>query len=542
MPMNLSIESIVKRFDTISANRSNWENLWQTCADYCLPQKAIVTQARSPGTQLNTQIYDSTAIQATQTLAAGLHSYMTNPTSRWFSLATRDKKLMDSFNVKSWLKESEDTIFSYLNSSNFNQSIHESYIDFGVFGTSCLYEEEDPVDIIRFHARPMSEIYILANERGRIDTVYRKFTYTARQAYQMWGANSGQKVFDLLEANKVEEKVTFLHVVLPREERNVKKKDAKNMPFASLYIEPKSKKVLSEGGYEEFPFFVPRFYKVSDSEYAYAPASISIADIKMLNAMSKTTIKAAQKNLNPPIILPHDGYLLPFKTTAGGINYKLHTAGATDEKVEILDIKRDIGIGLEMENQRRQSIQKAFFVDLFLMLANLPDRTTRTATEIVERVNELMLILGPVLGRLMHEKLDPIVTRTFNILLRNGKIPPPPEALIGKDYKIEYISPLAKAQRASESKSIVELLAAVREMQAMNPSVVDNINYDKTTREFGDIFNTSADILNSDDEIKAIREQRAEQEKIQQALEQGKLGSEALKNTAEAGAVAGGGD
>ena len=97
----------------------------------------------------------------------------------------------------------------------------------------------------------------------------------------------------------------------------------------------------------------------------------------------------------------------------------------------------------EMEEQKRTSIKRAFFVDLFLLLANYTDQMT--ATEVAERVNEKMLILGPMLGRLMSELLDPIITRTFNILLRLKKIPPPPPELANQDYKVKYISPLAKA-------------------------------------------------------------------------------------------------
>uniref|UniRef100_A0A6M3K496 Putative head tail connector protein n=1 Tax=viral metagenome TaxID=1070528 RepID=A0A6M3K496_9ZZZZ len=427
----------------------------------------------------------------------------------------KSKEFQDNYQIKGWLKECEDSIFDYLNTSNFNQVIHEDYWDFGVIGNSTLYEEEDPEDTITFHVRPPAEIFILANQRGKIDTVYRSFTFTARQAYQKWGKNSGQKVLELMEAQKVEETVKFLHIVLPREERDIRKKDARNMPFGSLYIEPTSKKILSEGGYEEFPFFIGRCYKVSDSEYAYSPASIALADIKMLNTMSRDILEAAQKILHPPIILPHDGYLLPFKTSPKAINYKL--SGDKDDKVETLKLDREINLTLEMGNQRRSSIQNAFFVDLFLMLASLPEKT-RTATEIAERVNERMLILGPILGRLMHEKLDPIITRTFNILMRNGKIPPPPEMLQGHEYKVIYISPLAKAQRASEIRSVNDLVMAVKSMAEVDTSVIDNIDSDKIVKRVAEISNTG-DILRSDDEIVAIREQRAKQQQQQQMIE-----------------------
>lgn len=531
--MNISVDNLIKRFDSIKSARSNWEDHWQDCADYCLPQKATITNIRSPGTKLKTDIYDTTAIQSAQIFAAGLHSYLTNPASRWFALEMKNKGLMDISAVKDWLKVCEDIIFAHFNSSNFNQVIHEDYIEFGIFGTSCLYEEEDDEDGIAFFVRPISEIYLLENKKGRIDTIYRSFSFTARQAYQQWGKDSGQKVLDLIEAQKVEEKLNFLHIILPREERDTRKKDARNMPFSSIYIEPTTRKILSEGGYEEFPFFIGRCYKVSDSEYAYSPASMSLADIKMLNTMSRDILNAAQKTLNPPVILPHDGYLLPFNTSAGAINYKFSVS--PDDKVETLQINREINLSLEMENQRRASIRSAFFGDLFLMLAGLPERD-RTATEIAERVSERMLILGPILGRLMHEKLDPIINRTFNILMRNKRLPPPPDEVVGYEYKVEYISPLAKAQRAVETKSFNDLMMAVGAMAQMNPEVLDNIDMDKIVKRLAASTNT-ADVLRSDDHIKALRAQRAQAIQTQQAIEQFKTGSEGAKTVAEAESI-----
>lgn len=529
--MKTSVDTLIKRFGTIKSERAQWENLWQECADFCLPQKAIITTTRTPGTKLKTDNYDSTAIQAAQIFAAGLNSYLTNPATQWFALRTRERELMEIAEVKDWLKVSETAIYDHLNSSNFNQVIHEDYIDFSIFGTSTLYEEEDSEDMIRFFVRNPREIYILANYRGRIDTIYRNFVYTARQAYQKWGGNAGQKVLDLMEAGKVEEKVDFLHITMPREERDIRKKDRTNMPVASLYIEPKTKKVLGEGGYEEFPFFIGRSYKVSDSEYAYSPASMAIADIKMLNQMSKDIMEAAQKTLFPPVILPHDGYLLPFKTTPKAINYKV--SGDPDDKVESLQMNREIGLSLEMENQRRSTIQKAFFVDLFLILGNLPDvKQQRTATEIAERVNERMLILGPILGRIMHEKLDPMIIRTYNILRRNFRIPPLPEVMRGREYGIEYVSPLARAQKASEIHAYDDLLGVVNEIKEMAPMAVDNLDVDKIIHRRANINNVG-DVLRPDDEIKEIREQRAQEAQAREIVENLPAGAEGLKTMVE---------
>ena len=282
------------------------------------------------------------------------------------------------------------------------------------------------------------------------------------------------------------------------------------------------------------------FYKVSDSIYGYSPASIALPDIKTLNSMSKTILKAGQKMVDPPVILPHDGYILPFKTTPGSINYK--TSPDEDKKVEVMDFKGNIPIGMELEEQRRTMIKRAFFVDLFLLLAQITDKSGVTATEIRERVNEKMLILGPVLGRLMHELLDPIGTRTFNILWRLGQLPPPPRMIAeGAEYKIEYVSPLAKAQKMSEAQSVENLIVSVRNIADAVPDVLDNINFDKTAKRLGEIYNVT-DILRSDDEVEAIRQSRQDAAQTQQALEMANQGADVAKKVVEAEQTAKGGE
>ncbi len=538
MAHKLSIDDLVNIFNHISGNRYNWETLWQESADFCLPQKAIITNSRAPGEKLNTQIYDSTAQESVPRAAAGIHNLVTNPNSRWFGLRMRNKALNENQDVKDWLRNAEDTVYDVLNNSNFNEVVLEWYIDFLVFGSPTLYEESDVEDVVRFFVRPPQEIYFLVNEAGRIDTVYRRFTITARQAHLKWGDNVGAKVLKLVEAGKLEELVTFMHVVLPREERDVRKRDARNMPFASIYIEPSNKKKLSEGGFEEFPFFIPRFYKVSDSEYAYCPASISLANNKMLNAMSKTTIKGAQKELNPVLILPSDGYMLPFKQTAGALNFKLSTD--PNDKVEALPIKRNFAIGLDMEAQRRKAIKEAFFIDLFLMLANLPERD-RTAFEINARVNEQISVLGPALGRLM-KSLGGIVVRTLAEVTRRNMLPDPPEAIQGQDFKIDYLSFLAKAQRASEGDAIVSIFEIAKSMAEVDETVMHNLKLDKMIKDLGDIRNVAPDLFNSEEEVAEIREIINQQQQVQNALAESTAAGEAVTKIAEVSEALKGGE
>ena len=251
----------------------------------------------------------------------------------------------------------------------------------------------------------------------------------------------------------------------------LKKKDKLNKPFGSCYIDLDGQHLIAEGGFDEFPFMVPRFLKSSNEVYGRSPSMTALPDIKMLNEMSKTTIKAAQKQVDPPLLVPDDGFVLPVRTVPGGLNY--YRAGTRD-RIEPLNIGANNPIGLNMEEQKRRAIREAFFIDQ-LLLGQGPQMT---ATEVVQRNEEKMRLLGPVLGRLTSELLRPLINRAFRILLRNEQLPPMPEYLEGVDIEIEYVSPLAKAQRTSDLSGILRALEIAIPLQQQAP-VFDYINSDK---------------------------------------------------------------
>lgn len=523
-------QEIIKRFETLKGLRSNWETLWEDAATYCLPYKTGITRIRTKGEGVSVENYDATPRNAAQTLAAALHGYLTNPASKWFSLRTQDQKLMDSKDVRSWLKQAEDKVYDVLNNSNFSQQVHENYIDLVTFGTSILYEEEDVKDYVRFYCRPLRECFVSEGEDERIDTVYRNFKLTARQVKQRWPESCGEVVNKAIEGKDYEKEIDCLHAIYPRGERQAGKADGKNMPWASVYLETSQKHILSEGGYREFPFFVPRFAKNSGEVFGYSPALISMPDIKMLNAIMKTLVRAGQKIVDPPLILPHDGYLLPLNLNPSGINYRLQ--GSADDKIEPLLTQGSIPVGFEMVQDLRVLVQKAFFVDIFLLLAQR--QQNMTATEVQERVEEKMLILGPVLGRLMSELLNPVITRTVNILSEKGILPVPPPDLMGQEYIIEYISPLAKAQKYQEIHSINNLIALVGGIAQAVPDVLDKIDVDKVVDDAADIYGTNPELIRDDEEVAAIREQKRQAAEMQMKLAMVQQGAMAAKDASQA--------
>jgi hypothetical protein len=502
-------KSLLKRFDKLSSQRQNWETHWQEVADYMMPRKADVTKLRSRGDKRTELIFDSSPLQAVELLAASLHGMLTNPSTPWFSLRFKSEEVSEEDEAKEWLESATETMYTAFNRSNFQQEIFELYHDLITFGTAGMFIEEDEEDLLKFSTRHINEMYIAENDKGRIDTIFRKFKISARAAIQKF-KNAPAEIQTVANKDPYEE-IDIIHAVYPRSDFNPTKQDSSNMPFESVYMTAKGEQ-LSVSGFREFPFVVPRYLKSSHEIYGRSPAMTALPDVKMLNEMSKTTIKAAQKQVDPPLLVPDDGFILPVRTVPGGLNF--YRAGTRD-RIEPLNIGANNPLGLNMEEQRRNSIRNAFYVNQ-LMMQQGPQMT---ATEVIQRNEEKMRLLGPVLGRLQSELLKPLIDRAFNILLRKNQFRSAPDFLSGQDIEIEYVSPLAKAQKSTELQSIMRAIEIMGSLSNVAP-VFDHINMDKLVRHLADIVGVPQKILKPQSQLNAERQQKEQQQEQMAQMQQ----------------------
>ena len=504
-------KQLLKRFDRLKSNRQNWESHWQEVADYMQPRKADVTKTRSKGDKRTELIFDSSPLQAVELLASSLHGMLTNPSTTWFSLRFKGGDFEDNDEAKAWLEDATEVMYTAFNKSNFQQEIFELYHDLITFGTAAMFIEDDEEDTLKFSTRHINEMYISENDKGRIDTIFRKFRLTARAAIQKFGSNVSDNIVTVNRKDPYEE-IEILHAIYPRSDFDPKKQDKANMPFESVYLEAGTGDELSVSGFKEFPFVVPRYLKASHEIYGRSPAMTALPDVKMLNEMSKTTIKSAQKQVDPPLLVPDDGFILPVRTVPGGLNF--YRAGTRD-RIETLNIGANTPLGLNMEEQRRDSIRNAFYVNQ-LQMQNGPQMT---ATEVIQRNEEKMRLLGPVLGRLQSELLKPLIDRAFAIILRKNMFRPAPEELSGQDIEIEYVSPLAKAQKSNELQSIMRGIEILGSLANVAP-VFDHVNMDKLVKHLMDVVGVPQKVLKSESEVQATREEKQQQEQEAQQMAQ----------------------
>ena len=528
------VTTIIKKQESLKSFRAPWENLWQDCTEYVNPNRGDFSTTRYRGdTTRYEKIYDTTAPLANEQLASGLHSFLTSPSQRWFSLTTFDDDINRDYEAKEWLDLATNTLYDRtfnLPETNFNSQAHELYLDLGSFGTGVMMVQDVPGEGIVFRTHHLADCYIQENDKGFVDTLYRKYKRTSRQLMERFGEAVPENVVKIAEKDPYRE-FDVIHAVEPSESYGepIKKDTKKN--FKSCYILVEEKALLEEGGFDEFPYMVPRWQKVSGEIYGRSPAMTSLPDIKMVNQMMKTIIKSAQKMVDPPLLVPDDGFILPVRTVPGGLNF--YRSG-TQDRIEPLETRGRPDIGFEIVQNRREHIQASFHVDWMRMPEKGPEMT---ATEVMTRQEEKMRMMGPMVGRLQVEFLGPLINRVLQIMMRKKIFPDMPAILKDQNVKINYTSPIAKAQKTNQMFTVTRLFESLGPLMQVKPELIDNLNADETFRYFHHLLDAPPQILNEEEEVQAVREQRMQQQQAMLESQQAQQDTQSLKNVAEANKV-----
>lgn len=530
-----TVAHLKERYDALKGGteRSQCENHWQEIAELVSPRKLDFVGLRTPGEKRMNRVYDPTGIHANELLAAGLHGMATNPASKWFSLRMVSTRIIDQSGeavdinelaeVQKYLSDVEEVMWQriYQPGTNFTTSMHEVYLDLGSFGTGVLFVGQRESGGLMFECRPLSECLIDENVEGHVDCVYRVTDMTVRQMWQMRktkdnpdGWSLSRDVLEKWDAKRLDEKIKIIHAVYPRAERDYTRKGPQDMPWASCYFEYETAHKLEESGFPEFPYLTPRWSKVSGEIYGRSPAMTALPDIKMLQAMELAKIKLLQKAADPPMWLKDDGLVGQARTMPGGINF---WRGNPSDGVMLQPISlQGIQALVQDEQEIRTRILRTFYADLM----QVPENVDMTATEYMQRVAERMRLLGPLIGRLEGEMLGPLVERVFGILSRMKLLPDAPEIMQGQEFSVEYVSPIATAQKQVSANGLVQVAQLIAAMVGpeMAPQVLGKrVNPDKVVDYLWDLFNNDPDLLN-DEEQQQSNDQMAQ---LQQALQAG---------------------
>ena len=523
-------DKLFTRWGQLKTERATWWAHWQEISTYLLPRSGrFYVTDRDKGWRRHNAIYDNTGTRALRVLGAGMMAGATSPARPWFRLGTADPELNSYQPVKVWLADVTTRMQMVFARSNTYRTLHQMYEELGAFGTASSIVLPDYQNVIHHYPVTVGEFAIAQDYQGKVCTIYREFEKTVGEIVKEYGyKNCSTTVRNMYDRGSLDGWIRLIQAIEPRADRDIRKKDALNMAWGSYTFEVggNPQQFLRESGFKDFPALVPRWATAGGDIYGNSPGMEVLGDVKQLQHEQLRKAQVIDYQTKPPLQVPTSMKNRDVESLPGGISfYDGQTAGIKTAFEVNLNLQHLLGDIQDV----RERVRGGFYADLFLMLANATD-TRMTATEVAERHEEKLLMLGPVMERLHNELLDPLIDMTFQRMLEAGAIPPPPQELQGMELSVEFVSMLAQAQRAIGTNSVDRYVANLGSVASFKPEVLDKFDADKWADAYADMLGVDPNLIVGSDQVAVVRQARAKLEAQRAQMEQVKQMSEVGRN------------
>lgn len=561
------INNVFQRFKVLKNNKQSLTSLFSLISEYVYNRKYDRYGVPNSGIFADGDIYDNTAQRANGIMANVMVNNIWPNGPRTFSLG-RTWDTPDTEEVKNYFSYVNQQMYSVMDNTKagLQTALDEYMLDQGSFATSGIYvkeKEDDRAVPVRYEAWSIKGRYIDESPDGNIDTIFSEISMSVRNAVKVYGyENLSAKARKDFDNGDIENNIKILHVIEPRLERDKSKKGVKDMPIASIHIEIETRKILKESGMEEMPVFMGRFSKVPGEIYGRSPAMVAMADILEINAVREAISIATEKQLDPPLALYDDGALGAgtIDTSAGALNVFSVTGRLNVGKpIEPLYTVGELQSSYTHIDTLKETINNHFYLDRLLDFNN---ETRMTLGEAQLRNALRGQSLGAFYARQENEVITPMIERTFNILLKRGRLgvlsgsqeeieqlkrgAQPvyiPEALAqrminGEDfYEITYLSPAKRTMQSEELRGIIETANFAVQVAPASPEIIDNIDFDKLIARVAKLSGAPMELIKDSDTVKKIRDARAKQQEEIAKMEQARQQSEIGRNVAQMNAM-----
>jgi hypothetical protein len=516
--------------------RSSFIDRWRDIAKFTMPKlpRFYVTGNESRGQKDTRQIVDLTGTLALRTCVSGFMAHITNPSRQWFKLQKMVPSLEEMHDLDEWTDSSTEIINDVMIRSNQYTELRKLFTSYINFGTAAMIILEDDEDVMRCETFSIGTYWIGTNHKRKVDEFLRNPVMTVRQLVDKFGLEKVSEATKTAYKNKqFQNKVEVLHWIGPNKMYNAGRLESKFKKFREIYIESgavgspgnfgkyypggNSGNILLESGYDEFPVVAPRWDCDGEDSYGVNyPGDMALPLIKRLQQEVKAKAKGIEKQVDPPLNVPEHARRNTIVQDPKGLNFVDMRTGSDGIK-PMYQVNFDIsGISQDIAELQKM-IRMTYYEHLFMMLAN-ERRSGTKAAEIQMLEDEKFSAIGPVLQQLNDELLDPLVNRVFNICLKKGLLPPPPADAQGQDIKVDYISPMAQAQKMVGIQGQDRVRAMVGEVAQFNPEAADLWDWDDDIRVYAKRVGIDATLIKSSDEVAQIRQQRAEAQAQRQQL------------------------
>jgi len=509
---------------------------WQDISTNIQPRRGrFLTAERNRGEKRHGAIINSRGSQAYRVARAGLQAGLMSPTRPWFAVRVPDPDLMKFKPVKVWASDVAARIRMVFSQGNLYNMTPIVLGELALFGTGCMTHVDDFEDLARFYAHTAGSYMITVDSRLDVSTLVREYELTVGQmaqefrydrlsyhtqlAYDRGDYDQWRPVVHFIEPNPESE---------PRPGNRFKKwRSVKYEPdhlgTEGLGEAANDGKYLRWSGFNRFPGYCPRWETTEGDVYATdCPGMTSLGDVKHLQLLEKRKAQALEKLVSPPMTGPPSLRNVMISALPNG--FTAYQADPNDKLRPIYQIDPHLQ-EIQQELERiEMRVNEAWYVHLFRAISNMEGIQPRNQLELLQRNEEALLELGPMLERTHEELHEPLIERTFEQMVEADLVPLPPEEIQGLPLEIRYISPLAIAQRAVATGNVERLLGfvgGVMELSAQaGQPASDKINWDEAVDEFAALTDAPPRLVVPTDEAREAREERnlAAQQQQQQAM------------------------
>ncbi len=450
-------------------------------------------------------------------LAAALLSLLFGNGQPFISLGPdpRDAQRIGSVEWAQWFEATSDVLHSVLfhPEAGLSAQAYEALLDVVCFGAGSVFSDRVPGQGLRFTCRPLGEVFLDEDAYGQVDTVFRSFRMTARQAWGLWEEKAGRSVNQALRDHRENQKFQFVQAILHEKDARRYNYSA-GFPVASYYLAADDRKIIEESGYSEWPCATPRWSKDAGEKYGRAPGVNAVPDALMTNRMKITMLVNAERNASPPVLVADEGVIGPHSTAPNGVNVVRALPGGM-EPISYLTNNSRVDVSDEQLRDTRDAIRSKFHYDL--MNSQLDPRMS--ISQLMEMTSRMTRRIGPMIQRLQSELVEPLVSRAFAYSVREGLLPPAPGDIDVSEIQVDYVSPAAKALRSSDVQAVLGTVQAAVEWSQVDRDVTDNIDFDRALRAVAKAYGGYVNILRSQKDVDGLRKAKNELMMQQAALQ-----------------------
>lgn len=535
--MALSIrERCERRLAGMKASREPLESEASEIARLASPSRTrFLNSQTNRGRNKMTPALDSHGSKAFEILGNGLTSGLSSSSRPWFGLGFSDEDMADNHEAKAWLSDVEKVIYRVLGSTNFYDAVKIGYHELGLFGTEACVMVEDRDEIAVCHPLTFGEYWIAESRSRKVDTLYRRAPLTVKQCVDEFGSSVSPHVRQAYDKSQYEQIVECFHAIEPNDDRVLGRMDASGKPFRSVWWDENDghTRTLRMSGYEEQPFWAPRWSTTGSDVWGSSPGQMALPDLRELQLQTRRQGEAIDWMIRPEKIVPA---LVKLRNQPGSI---VSAASVDKDKIIIpYEVPYQVASMIaDIIAARKRSIDSVSHADLFQAITQMEGVQPRNVEEIMARNDEKFTQLGPVIERVNNEKLEPALERFIAILFRGGLLPPAPEAVEGQQLKVSFVSLLTQMQRTVGIGQIERTAGFIGNLTAVFPQAADRFDVDEAIKEYADRAGTPPKAIRSDDAVAAIRDSREQQANMEkmaamaQPMQQGADAARLLSET-----------